>query len=189
MWPFWRGKAATSPPVSGPAHAKNPIARLRAMGVKVGKNCSIYSPNIDPDLPALIEIGDECILSGDVTILAHDVAPAIWLKRSKLARTRILDRCFIGHRSIVLAGVTIGPDSIVGAGSVVTKDVPPRSVAAGNPAKVVSTLDDYLERQKSDTRSTWFDYDLPPQESPERDAALRRGRERLKSMFDEGKFG
>jgi acetyltransferase-like isoleucine patch superfamily enzyme len=51
--------------------------------------------------------------------------------------TRIGKHCFIGARSIILPGLTIGDESIVAAGSVVTKDVPPRSIVAGNPAQVI----------------------------------------------------
>jgi carbonic anhydrase/acetyltransferase-like protein (isoleucine patch superfamily) len=58
----------------------------------------------------------------------------------------IQDNCVIGVSSIILPGVTIGPDSIVGAGSVVTRDVPPKSVAAGNPARVLCTLDEYIAK-------------------------------------------
>jgi acetyltransferase-like isoleucine patch superfamily enzyme len=51
--------------------------------------------------------------------------------------TRIGQCCFIGARSVILPGITIGDHSIVGAGSVVTKDVPPNCIVAGNPAKIV----------------------------------------------------
>jgi carbonic anhydrase/acetyltransferase-like protein (isoleucine patch superfamily) len=58
---------------------------------------------------------------------------------------RVLDNCFVGVNSILMPGVTVGPNSIVGAGSVVTRDVPARSVAAGVPARVLCTLDEYVE--------------------------------------------
>jgi len=52
----------------------------------------------------------------------------------------IEDNVFIGSRAIILKGVTIGRDSVIGAGSVVTRSIPPRTVAAGNPAKVLRPL-------------------------------------------------
>jgi hypothetical protein len=55
----------------------------------------------------------------------------------------------MGDSSIILPGVTIGPNSIVGAGSVVTRDVPPHTVACGNPAKPVSSVNEYIEKISS----------------------------------------
>ncbi|NCU88000.1 MAG: acyltransferase, partial [Proteobacteria bacterium] len=52
------------------------------------------------------------------------------------------DNVWIGDSAIICKGVTIGKNSIIGAGAVVTKDVPPNSIFAGNPAKLVKTLDD-----------------------------------------------
>lgn len=61
-------------------------------------------------------------------------------------KIRILDNCFIGINVIIMPGVTIGPNSIVGAGSVVTKAVPHESVVVGNPAKILCTLTQYIEK-------------------------------------------
>jgi acyl-[acyl carrier protein]--UDP-N-acetylglucosamine O-acyltransferase len=58
----------------------------------------------------------------------------------------ILDNCFIGYGSIIMPRVTIGPNSIVAAGAVVVKDVPPGVVVGGNPAKVICTLEEVLAK-------------------------------------------
>lgn len=58
----------------------------------------------------------------------------------------IRDNCQIGVRATILPHVTIGPNSIVGACSVVTKDVPPNTVVAGVPARVICTLEEYEQR-------------------------------------------
>ena len=60
----------------------------------------------------------------------------------------ICDRSWIGARSIILKGVTIGEGAIVGAGSVVTSDVPPWTIVGGNPARVIRALTD--EERKAD---------------------------------------
>ena len=70
------------------------------------------------------------------------------LGKTRHAKVIIHDNCFIGFGSIVLPGVTIGPDSIVGAGSVVTKDVPPRTVAGGVPACILSDLPTFLAKHR-----------------------------------------
>lgn len=64
----------------------------------------------------------------------------------KYGKIVIKDNCFIGLGSIILPGVTIGPNSIVAAGSVVTKDVEPDTVVGGNPAKKITTVPEYMEK-------------------------------------------
>ncbi len=63
-----------------------------------------------------------------------------------MGRIRVGNNCFIGHSVIVLPGVTIGDNVIIGAGSVVSRNIPSDSVAAGVPAKVICSLDEYYER-------------------------------------------
>ena len=58
----------------------------------------------------------------------------------------IEDWAYIGSQSLIMPGVTIGEGALVAAGSVVTKSVPPRTVVGGNPAKVLCTVDDYIQR-------------------------------------------
>jgi len=93
-----------------------------------------------------IEIGEDTILGAGSMVLDNDFhAPGIgfsWLTEySKNSNPVKIGRgCFIGARSIILKGVTLGDRVVIGAGSVVTKDVPAYSVAAGNPARVVRTI-------------------------------------------------
>ena len=96
----------------------------------------------------LISVGDESVISSDVRILAHDGSTKHGTGYIRIGRVDIGQRVYIGAKSIVLPGVRIGDDAIVGAGSVVTHDVPARTVVAGNPAVVVSTLDDFLTKHQ-----------------------------------------
>jgi maltose O-acetyltransferase len=82
-------------------------------------------------------------------LIAHDASTKRFLGYTKIGRIDIKENCFIGDSAIILHGVTIGPNSVIGAGSVVTRDIPANTVAAGNPAKVISTLDEYISRIKS----------------------------------------
>lgn len=87
--------------------------------------------HLDKTHPVGIHIGEYTTVTFGVAILAHDMA------RSFQADTRIGKNCFIGAHSVILPGVTIGDSSIVAAGSVVNRDVPPGSIVAGNPARVI----------------------------------------------------
>jgi len=89
-------------------------------------------------------------------------------------RITIKDNCFIGARAIIMPGVTIGPNSVVGAGAVVTKNVPPNSVVAGVPAKVMMSVNDYAER----CLKTTPEYD--------REAYLRDKRKELLRIYPAG---
>lgn len=120
---------------------------LTARGLRIGKEPSVHpTVHFDSTYCHLISIGDNCTVTRGVTILAHDAALDRYVEVGRMGQVRILDDCFIGTNCLILPGVTIGPRSIVAAGSVVTHDVPPDSVAAGNPAKVICGLEDFLKR-------------------------------------------
>ena len=113
-------------------------ARL-TLGDRVGLSSSVIVAGNS------IEIGEDTILGAGSMVLDNDFhAPGpgfSWLTEySKNSKPVKIGRgCFIGARSIILKGVTLGDRVIIGAGSVVTKDVPAYSIAAGNPARVVGT--------------------------------------------------
>lgn len=67
---------------------------------------------------------------------------------TKIGKVKIGDNVFIGAESVVMPGVTIGDNVIIGANSTVTKDIPANTVAAGSPAHVICTLEEYLSKNK-----------------------------------------
>ncbi|MGD0645557.1 MAG: DapH/DapD/GlmU-related protein [Candidatus Bathyarchaeia archaeon] len=126
--------------------------RLKEMvrrGLKIGKRVYINTTVIiDDEFPWLISIGDRCSFSANVVILAHDASPQKYLDYVKIDKVAIGSRTFIGAGSIILPGVSIGTDVIVGAGSVVTHDIPDNSVAAGNPARVIESTSEFIEKHR-----------------------------------------
>ena len=89
------------------------------------------STKFDRTFPIGIHVGPYSYVAFDTRILTHDRTRGLYL------HTRIGANCFIGGRSLILPGGEIGDNCVIGAGSVVTKSVPPRSIVAGNPAKVI----------------------------------------------------
>jgi acetyltransferase-like isoleucine patch superfamily enzyme len=104
----------------------------RIWGMDIGEGCHIsFSARLDKTNPRGIHIGDQSIITLRAIVLSHDFV------NNRHLDTRIGRWCFVGANSIVMAGVEIGDHSIVGAGSVVAKNVPPRSLVAGNPARII----------------------------------------------------
>lgn len=114
------------------------ITYLRAAGISIGKDCMIsWGAKLDVSGGRII-IGDRCTITHGCIIISHDRAKKrIDPKDKGQGIVRVGNDVFIGVNSVVLRDVTIGDYSIVGAGSVVTKDVPPQVVVAGNPARIV----------------------------------------------------
>lgn len=130
------------------------MAWLIQRGLKIGRNSYVLDGAfLDPSHCFLISIGDHCTLAPNVRLIAHDASMVRHLKVARLGRIKIQDNCFIGDSTVVLPGVSIGPNAIVGAGSVVTRDVPPNSVAAGNPARVIMSLDEFLSKHAENAKS------------------------------------
>lgn len=86
--------------------------------------------------------------SHNVHILAHDASTKMVLGYTKIGQVIIGNNVFIGAGSIVLPGITIGNNVIIGAGSVVTHDIPDGCVFAGNPARKISSLEDYAKKSR-----------------------------------------
>lgn len=131
------------------------IKYLRKQGMRIGERCTIYSPKnslIDVTRPWMIEIGDDVKITHGVIILTHGFDWSV-LKGvygdvlGSCGKVTIGNNVFIGMNSVILKGVTIGNNVIIGAGSLVNKDIPDNCVVAGNPAKVIMSLDDYHQKR------------------------------------------
>ena len=110
------------------------VAYYRFMGVTIGKKCFISSKaNIDA-LRGKITIGDYVSIAGGSYLLSH---VALRRREGTAKNTIIKDNVLIFVNAIIFPGITVGKNSVVGAGAVVTKDVPPNVTVMGNPARVV----------------------------------------------------
>ena len=118
-------------------------------GMKVGNHFHRGSRCfIDPSHCFLISIGNNVTMSIGVTVLAHDASTEKLLGYTRIGQVNIKDNVFIGANSIILPRVTIGNNSIIGAGSVVTHDIPDNVVAAGNPARIIVSVEQYIKKNK-----------------------------------------
>lgn len=121
----------------------------RLIGVRMGEKLYIgFGVYIDVDGTERLLIGDNCVIAAQTLILMH--RRNIRLYTTEMLQqdlpyiqltTRIGNNVSIGMRSIIMPGITIGEGAVIAAGSVVTKDVPPFAIVAGNPAKVIRMVE------------------------------------------------
>jgi len=151
----------------------------------IGNDCHIW-PYTNITDPAYTRLGNNVMLTA-CTILGHDgsidvLNRAYGKKLDRVGKVDIKDNVFIGHGAIVLPGVTIGPNAIVGAGSVVTKDIPEGVIAVGNPAKPIGKTYDLVEKLEKQTKELpWAE--LIQQREGSFDAALEPELKRLRAEY------
>lgn len=120
----------------------------------MGEHCSIQT-NVTITDPAYLRLGNNVRLTG-CTLFGHDgsvnmLNRAYGLKLDRVGKIDIRDNVFVGHGAIILPGVTLGPNAIVAANAVVNRDVPPGTIVAGAPARVVGNIDRLVERLREQT--------------------------------------
>lgn len=142
---------------------KGIIKFYRNKGMTIGKDCEINkSLNVITE-PYLVRLGDHVRITSGVKFITHDgglhvarnyrggaikqICPDIEMA-DKFGTIVVGSNVHIGVDAIIMPGVTIGNNVIIGAGSIVTKDIPDNSVAVGIPAKPIETIEEYVKKNK-----------------------------------------
>lgn len=119
-------------------------------GLIVGKNFQLERNSyIDSSFPWLIEIGDDVTIAPDSLILSHDGSTKKVVGYSKIGKVVIGSNVFVGAKCIILPNTVIGNNVVIGAGSVVTGNIPDNTLVIGNPAKVISNIEDFKNKHEA----------------------------------------
>ncbi len=122
-----------------------------------GENCKWGSSSI-PAEPYLVRIHNNVRVAANVSFVTHDIISGLFANtpsyaadkdkyRFAMGTIEVFDNVMIGANTTILYNVKIGPNAIIGAGSIVTKDVPEGAIVAGNPAKVIGSFDEYAKKR------------------------------------------
>ncbi len=140
------------------ASSEDYLQYLRDRGAKISRGGVIlFAPaltHIDVQFPWMLEIGDEVRITKGVTILNHDYSWSVWKHMSGevvggVGKVTIGNNVFIGMNATILMNTEIGDNVIIGAGSIVSGKIDSNSVYAGNPAKRIISMDDYINKRRS----------------------------------------
>jgi acetyltransferase-like isoleucine patch superfamily enzyme len=136
------------------------VFKFRLKGYEVSYSTIIEgSVLLDKLYPQGIHIGENTLVAGEASILSHDHCKRVGSNQPYLVDTYIGKNCFIAVKAIILPGVKIGDGVIVGAGAVVTKDVPSNCIVAGNPAKIIRTgikMNDFAALENWNETEGWI---------------------------------
>lgn len=133
----------------------NHVKYAKKIGVNMGDNVHLYGQIGWGTEPWIITLGNNVYITNGVRFITHDGATLLF--RDKIPDLEITkpitlgNDVYVGNNVLFLPGVTVGNRVIIGAGAVVTKDIPDNSVAVGVPARVVKSADEYLEKAKRDS--------------------------------------
>lgn len=128
--------------------------RKKQIFKEIGDNCNFMNRTV-PLYPKLIKIGNNVRIASGVSFITHDVTHSMLNEMpdnnhefiEKIGCIEIGNNVFIGAGTTILYNVHIGSNVIIGAGSLVNKDVPSNSVAVGVPARVISSMEDYMKKR------------------------------------------
>jgi acetyltransferase-like isoleucine patch superfamily enzyme len=129
-----------------------PVYYAKSLGVKINSGVKFFSlhPGAFGSEPYLISIGRNVVITAGVRFITHDGSTFLFRDKYRdldvMGPITIGDNTFIGMGSVILPGVTIGKNCIIGSMSVISGPIPEGSVVAGNPAKILSSTDQFLDK-------------------------------------------
>jgi acetyltransferase-like isoleucine patch superfamily enzyme len=135
------------------------IEDLRSKGISIGNNVKFFGNlkmvSIDTTRPSLVSIGNDVQIVSPFTILTHGFEWTVFRNKYReiigsAGKVIVGDNVYIGKETCILKGTRIGNNVIIGAKSLVNKDIPSDCVAAGVPAKKIMDLDEYFEKRKKE---------------------------------------
>lgn len=140
------------------AHKRTELLKKKDIFAGFGDNCYYCSRRI-PEEPYMVKIHNNVVIAANVNFVTHDVLndmlarkiganPGEQLSEYYMGTIEVFENVAIGSDTTILYNTKIGPNSIIAAGSVVTKDVPKGTIVGGNPAKVIGSVDEFIERRK-----------------------------------------
>ena len=135
---------------------RNAYLKKHHIFYEMGDNV-FFQPRFIPSDPKLIRFHNNIVVTSNVTFVTHDIFHLALNNIEKGSFSycqeciEVMDNVLIGCNSTILGGVRIGPNALIAAGSVVTHDVEPNTVVAGNPAKVIGTFDDFVKKRRDST--------------------------------------
>lgn len=132
------------------------IRYLREKGISIGEGCIFRRPMgviIDTQRPTLVSIGNNVDMNKNFSIYTHDYGAGVFKNVyhdviNSSGAVSIGNNIYFGANCTILKGVSIGDNCIIGAGSIISRDIPSNSVAVGNPCKVICSLDEYFHKRK-----------------------------------------
>ncbi|WP_305882497.1 DapH/DapD/GlmU-related protein [Emticicia sp. 21SJ11W-3] len=132
------------------------IRYLQSQGISIESDCvfrDVFSTRIDITRPSLVTIGHDVDMNRNFELLTHDWGSHVFIRKyhsfiPSHKKVVIGNNVYFGSNCTVLAGAKIGDNCIIGAFSLVNKEIPSNTVAAGVPAKVICTIDEYYEKRR-----------------------------------------
>lgn len=131
-------------------HQRPTVKRLRKWGAVIGKDVELICVQCGRKDATCLEIGNHVTLTYTM-ILTHDASPQRFVGHgiNRVGRVVIGNNVFVGRQSIILPNVKIGNNVIIGAASIVNKNIPDNVVAAGNPCRVICSIEDFVKKNET----------------------------------------